>query len=299
MMDWKKMPEGKEKYAAYLCSREWSVLKESVKSRSGGICERCTVNKMDHVHHLTYARKYAEELQDLQACCKQCHDFIHAKSVADPAANRPFIIPWCGRPVKTFYLAGKITGTTWRDAIVPGWSEENHSATYWQAFCDYDELKTWAVVPNVCMCGGVYLHYAGPWWKDVFCHGSAAGSAAPHGYSSIDESPDVSDEFMQVCRSRRAEVSHSVGNAIALADMLFAWIDSDDCYGTIFECGLAKALGKVVVVAMSDSFARSGEAEQMWLCCQAAYHITDKTPQEAWRQFWDLAMFEKEAPSNG
>lgn len=32
-MDWKKMPEGKEKYAAYLCSREWSVLKEAVKSQ--------------------------------------------------------------------------------------------------------------------------------------------------------------------------------------------------------------------------------------------------------------------------
>lgn len=298
-MHWKRMPEGKEKYSAYLCSRDWAVLKEAVADRSGGICERCTVNPMDHVHHLTYARKYAERLEDLQACCKQCHEFIHAKSDSDPAAHRPFVLPWCKTPVKTFYLAGKITGTTWRDAIVPGWSEENHSSSYWQAFYDYDETSTWCVVPNVCMCGGVGLHYSGPWWRDMFGHGLSSNSAGPHGYSSIDECPDVSDEFIQEIRLRETKVLRAVCEAIENADMLFAWIDSPDCYGTIYEIGFAKALGKVVVVATDEAFLETAPSYQMWLCRSGNYCVTEKTPHDAWRFFWDLAVFGKDIPSNG
>lgn len=60
------MPE-KERYQQYLCSREWAVLKEQVHKRSGGICERCGFHPLDRVHHLTYARKYKERLEDLVA----------------------------------------------------------------------------------------------------------------------------------------------------------------------------------------------------------------------------------------
>jgi hypothetical protein len=90
--DWKKLPDGKEKYAAYLCSREWSVLKEAVHKRAGGICERCHVFAIDAVHHTTYARKYHEELEDLQGNCKHCHDFTHAKSQRDPDADKYWIL---------------------------------------------------------------------------------------------------------------------------------------------------------------------------------------------------------------
>lgn len=42
-MDWRDIENDREKYAAYLCSREWNVLKEAVKERSGGKCERCKI----------------------------------------------------------------------------------------------------------------------------------------------------------------------------------------------------------------------------------------------------------------
>ena len=83
-MNWQAMDEGKEKYAAYLCSREWSVLKAAVHERARGRCERCEINKIDAVHHLTYARKYREDLDDLQAICNPCHEFVHGKSNFDP-----------------------------------------------------------------------------------------------------------------------------------------------------------------------------------------------------------------------
>lgn len=77
------IPE-KERYGRYLASREWGLLREQIKQRSGGICERCGFNKSDAVHHLTYERKYKERLEDLQDICEGCHKFTHGKSDEDP-----------------------------------------------------------------------------------------------------------------------------------------------------------------------------------------------------------------------
>lgn len=86
-MNWRSITDDKEKYAAYLCSREWSVLKEAVRERSDNTCERCRILPMNACHHLTYARKYKEQLEDLQAICTACHEFTHGKFWMDPAPN--------------------------------------------------------------------------------------------------------------------------------------------------------------------------------------------------------------------
>ena len=86
--NWRDVENEKEKYAAYLCSREWSVLKEAVHKRAGGLCERCKVFPITAVHHLTYARKYAEQLEDLAGHCEHCHAFTHGKAEFDPAVYR-------------------------------------------------------------------------------------------------------------------------------------------------------------------------------------------------------------------
>lgn len=82
--DWRTIEDEREKYAAYLCSREWAVLKEAVHERAKGTCERCRLFPVDAVHHLTYERKYAEKLEDLAGWCKYCHDFTHGKVNFDP-----------------------------------------------------------------------------------------------------------------------------------------------------------------------------------------------------------------------
>jgi hypothetical protein len=78
--EWQSMPDGKEKYHAYLCSREWSLKRRAVKDRAEGWCERCGVNDVDCVHHLTYSRVYRESLDDLVGLCDQCHRYIHGHS---------------------------------------------------------------------------------------------------------------------------------------------------------------------------------------------------------------------------
>lgn len=74
----------KEKYNLYLCSREWGLKRQAVRERCGGWCERCKAAPMSHVHHLTYARKYREEIGDLAGYCEPCHEFTHGLRDDDP-----------------------------------------------------------------------------------------------------------------------------------------------------------------------------------------------------------------------
>jgi hypothetical protein len=83
--DWRGIQDEKEKYAAYLCSHEWAVLRSAVLERAGGVCERCHSNDATHIHHKTYTRKYAEPIEDLVAWCKSCHEWNHDKSKVDPS----------------------------------------------------------------------------------------------------------------------------------------------------------------------------------------------------------------------
>lgn len=71
-------------YQRYLASREWALLKEQVRKRSGDICERCLMAPYQETHHLTYARIGHEDLADLLAVCKPCHQFLSGKSDIDP-----------------------------------------------------------------------------------------------------------------------------------------------------------------------------------------------------------------------
>lgn len=73
-------------YGRYLASREWALLREAVRRRSRGRCERCPHGRHDETHHLTYERIGHERLEDLLGVCRACHAFLSGKSDVDPAA---------------------------------------------------------------------------------------------------------------------------------------------------------------------------------------------------------------------
>jgi len=72
-------------YQKYLASRKWYEKRGAVKHRARGWCERCRARRMRAVHHLTYENVGNEPLEDLQAVCQPCHDFVHAQRGSDPA----------------------------------------------------------------------------------------------------------------------------------------------------------------------------------------------------------------------
>lgn len=283
---WKAMPEGREKYQAYLCSREWSKIRERVRSRSGGVCERCLTNEMDHVHHLTYERKYQERMEDLQAICKPCHDFTHAKSDFDPMRTRPVFV--AGRAVRSFYLAGKITRSPWRDEIVGGWSYQNHSRNYRRSGVSDSDGEEWLPVPSASeSVDGVFLDYLGPWWcaEDTGGHSSLSDSDSPHAYGRVQY--DNHGCEIGVCEDQVASARNTIRSLIRKAveesDLVFAWIESNDCLGTMLEIGMASSMGIPVVVASPTGF----DCNETWLARSFAdFRVFSDSAGEAWRHFW-------------
>lgn len=287
-MDWRSIGDGKEKYQAYLCSREWSEKKEAVRKRSRGVCERCRVNGMNAVHHLTYERKYAERLEDLQAICNQCHDFTHAKSQYDPRVYAPVFVE-SGRPIRSVYLAGKITGDGWRGEIVEGWSIQRGSPFTWDAVVN-SEGKEWVVAEAAIDAAcGAKLDYVGPWWSDLgeLCgHVCASGCTEAHayGYEWRDTHGTKQPSSPKKLEQAAKLVTKNVQAAVCNCDLLFAWINSDDCFGTILEIGMAVSMKKTVVIATPPSF----DCQQMWLSRRlAAITLVADTAGDAWRQLWE------------
>lgn len=247
---WKDMPEGKEKYGLYLASREWSVLKEAVKKRSGGVCERCRNYLSDAVHHLTYIRKYNERLEDLQDICNSCHNFTHGKSNFDPAGKKQ--LRFLGAEINSLYLAGKISGPTrWRDEIVPEWSTGK--------FSGYGE-KSWPDL-DLWLQPGDYkpLKFNGPWWLAEDPKHGIECTCEPHNDSSIP--------------------SNAV-HAIKASDLVFAWIDSTDCFGTLWELGYASAINKHTAIAFRSDL----DCREMWFIAQQCDWLHfGKSASECWK----------------
>jgi hypothetical protein len=77
----------KSEYMAYLASREWALLKNQVRERSGGKCERCKSENYEETHHLTYERIGNELPEDLIGLCQSCHRYLSGKLDYDPATE--------------------------------------------------------------------------------------------------------------------------------------------------------------------------------------------------------------------
>lgn len=218
-----------EKYQLYLNSREWGVLRAGVRERSQGICERCHRHPMSHTHHLTYIRKYHERIEDLQGLCVDCHEFIHGRGNADPAV----VVSLNGRVVKSVYLAGTCApvqlGADPDTGEINNWRAAITNAYFVGHKKQFPEKVDASVAVN-----GSKLSYVGPF----IYYQHSCDQQSPHGDNGSNE-----------------VLSRSQGGIIA-ADMLFAWIDREDCYGTLAEIGYAAGLaeGPEIVVAGPKRF---------------------------------------------
>lgn len=158
---------------------------------------------------------------------------------------------------RSIYLAGKITAWSkgmhdWRFDIVDGLEG---------AVWNYARHRGSSLLPKAIF--GTF-HYVGPFFTnlDDFLSGHGGGLPAfPHAvqpeitgmWKHSGDTPLVRRFVTQTCLS-----------AISSADLVFAWIDSPDCYGTVFELGYAHALGKHVAVYFTRGDFFSGETTRPW-----------------------------------
>lgn len=82
----------KTTYGWYLGSSFWAERRGFILDRAGHICEMCGTRPATEVHHLTYARVFAELPSDLLAVCRPCHAEIHWRQPAnDNQIQFPFV----------------------------------------------------------------------------------------------------------------------------------------------------------------------------------------------------------------
>ncbi len=91
-----------EDYDTYLKSDCFARLKEEVRIRCGGNCERCLVNKYKHTHHVIYEKKWGTETsKNLAGVCPGCHNLLGGYSDDDPLDHLQ----------PTIFLTGDIRGS--------------------------------------------------------------------------------------------------------------------------------------------------------------------------------------------
>lgn len=181
-------------------------------------------------------------------------------------ARRPVLL---GVPIESVYLAGKITNHPWRLAMIPQWNRMGLDE-------DGDLIRPGIEKQAVCLPNQKTLNYTGPFYVDMNYGHSALRPLGPHG--SATQWDDHGGGYV----NGRDVVERSI-QGIRGADLFFAWIDSEDCFGTLAEIGYAAGLGnKIVVVATKRSL-----GDSIWFPPYLArVSIDAASSEEAWDALW-------------
>ena len=136
------------------------------------------------------------------------------------------------------YLAGKIRKNCWRHELVPG-------------------LRTagWEGGPLVCSD----FVYVGPFF--VGCDHGCYHGPTTHGCGLDLWTPDVAESH---------DVAKACRQAVRNSNLVFCYIESPDCYGTLVEIGWAQEADIPVVIAFAPGVARPTQNE-FHLACSYAY----------------------------
>ena len=182
---------------------------------------------------------------DFIPTCKRCRRAWHVNGVgmtreltryvvqscgfAPAEANRILqLIQTLGSHTMTIYLAGKVEKNCWRHKIVKNLRQVETKAGSWPV-----------------LEGAVFGHdYVGPYF--ISCDHGCYHGAEQHGLRTSFGTSCTDESYA------RADIVSSCLSAIDKADLVFAWIESTDTYGTLFELGYARAKGKRIVIATPD-----------------------------------------------
>jgi hypothetical protein len=200
-----------------------------------------------------------------------------------------------GREIKSVYLAGKITDNTWRQQLFkPGIDPRcEPCGPSCQPLVD-SHHENWIHYDCIPVPGSKWdLDFTGPYWLDVSCgHGTPSRGAHAFGLRM----PDDSGLSVNILETDGVYVRNKCLDGVARADLVFAWIDSLDCFGTIAEITWAYSLRTrsssrlpVIVIAspLIPSPLEDRIAGEAWFVAGMADVIRYAcTPLEAWERLW-------------
>lgn len=200
------------------------------------------------------------------------------------------------------YLAGKITDSDWRQELLTEklslsadpfpHIDENSYVNAWDAFGSpklespmAEPRYRWPILKRVVVGG---FDYVGPYFttfpqngREPDTHGNdfcAFNNIQEYGWEHGGDDLPGQEMVVQLCL-----------DAIHRADVVFAWLDGADLYGTLVEIGYARGIGKPVWIGTKDyETYRSGEElnRELWFAETIAshtWHFSD-SPLEAWER---------------
>ena len=176
------------------------------------------------------------------------------------ASSNRLAVKACSEAGRTphIYLAGKIRKHCWRHGLVSGLRD--HS---------------W----NDGVLQEVDFAYVGPFFvgcdHGCFHNKNSHGAVAIRGVNACP-SRDVQAEF----DGAHLEVANLCLGAVTKADMLFCYIDSKDCFGTLVEIGYALAHNVPVVIAFAQGVASEADNDFWFGCVKAQWIIYEAGEQE-------------------
>jgi hypothetical protein len=171
------------------------------------------------------------------------------------------------------YLAGKIAPHDWRWKLLG------------KAVVLYTDDEDKLFDPHYLVdCGS--FRYGGPYY--VACDHRCGYGPANHGVGAsgkagcLVEWADTSPNF-----SAPRRVFDVNRNRIKFADIVFAYINSVDCYGTLIELGMASARGMPIYLTFGEDLSFK-QLRDLWMTSQCAtdFHTYPQRPvEEAWAEF--------------
>lgn len=184
------------------------------------------------------------------------------------------------------YLAGKIAKADWRSRIVKGLTGLYPSTEGGGEDTDEALIRLlnddWPVLEEAVL---LTHHYVGPYfirlWDGIDVDIKMFDDEGDHGAGLSWIKAKRSGSHLP-----RTDIVHQCLDAIKKADVLFAWIDQPDCYGTLVEVGYAKALGKVILAAGPRMF------RDMWFVYESAQETVFGAPPD----FCLLALLNRIGP---
>jgi hypothetical protein len=175
----------------------------------------------------------------------------------------PFAFDVADNNAIKIYLAGKIAKSDWRHSIVPGLEEGTWG----------DRLT---ILPG--------LEYVGPFF--IACDHACAHGPSTHG-SDVNECTASNAGSI----TSRDDVPVRCLSAIDDADVVIAYIESEDCYGTLVELGWALSKGKPVHLLFSTKLDRSTIADMWFIEARCTAAVRNATIADVKAKLFNLTVW--------
>lgn len=159
------------------------------------------------------------------------------------------------------YLAGKISNRDWRQQIVDIRNNQNLSGDNYSV----NKIKNVKIKykDNIYITGPFFLSCDHSCYHGENCHGLGANKH----YGCYGETTLTEKQVNDICMSQ-----------IRKSDVLFAYINDNTCYGTLYEIGYAIAYGlKVILLFESGKLMKD-----MWFITKNAHilELVDKSERD-------------------